>query len=146
MISICLVYFTTLSIYPGIVSEVTSCHLGSWMPIYMMELFNGADLIGKILAKSNRFWTVNRLYGWSIGRLLMIPLMIMCVFPKENPIFEAEITAFILSIILGLSNGVLGSVPMIQAPTKVEDRFRELTGYIIIWTLQNHNFKFYYFL
>lgn len=47
MISICLVYFATLCLYPGIVSEIISCRLGSWMPIIMMAIFNGADLMGK---------------------------------------------------------------------------------------------------
>ncbi|CAH0546407.1 unnamed protein product [Brassicogethes aeneus] len=128
MISICVAYFTTLSVYPGIISEVVSCSLGSWMPIYMMEIFNGADLIGKILAKNNKSWTQRRLITWSFGRLFLIPLMVLCILPKGRPFFHTEVTPFILSLILGLSNGILGSVPMIQAATKVEDRYRELTG------------------
>lgn len=47
MISICLVYFVTLCLYPGIASEVISCRFGSWMSIIMMTIFNGADLLGK---------------------------------------------------------------------------------------------------
>lgn len=54
--------------------------------------------------------------------------MIMCVAPRPHPRFSAEITAFIYSVMLGLTNGILGSVPMIQAPSKVDDRHRELTG------------------
>nr|XP_023012389.1 equilibrative nucleoside transporter 4 [Leptinotarsa decemlineata] len=127
MISICLVYFATLCLYPGVASEVISCHLGSWMPILMMAFFNIADLIGKMLA-SARYWTGARLVRCSVARLIMIPLMIMCVAPRSHPIFSAEITALIFSLFLGLTNGILGSVPMIQAPTKVEDRHRELTG------------------
>nr|CAI5827488.1 unnamed protein product [Callosobruchus analis] len=128
MISICLVYFATLCLYPGIASEIISCHLGNWMPILMMALFNGADLIGKMLASSARYWTGARLVRCSVARLIMIPLMIMCVAPRAHPTFSAEITAFTFSLFLGLTNGILGSVPMIQAPTKVDDRHRELTG------------------
>lgn len=80
------------------------------------------------MASSARYWTGGRLVRCSVARLIMIPLMIMCVAPRSNPIFSAEVTAFLFSIFLGLSNGVLGSVPMIQAPTKVDDRHRELTG------------------
>lgn len=54
MISICLVYFATLCIYPGVASEVVSCTLGSWMPILMMALFNASDLIGKMIASGAR--------------------------------------------------------------------------------------------
>ncbi|KAL1517052.1 hypothetical protein ABEB36_000867 [Hypothenemus hampei] len=128
MISICLVYFATLCIYPGVASEVVSCALGSWMPIIMMALFNASDLIGKMIASGAGYWTGARLVKCSIIRLVLIPLMIMCVAPRESPRFSAEITAFINSILLGVTNGILGSVPMIQAPTKVEDRHRELTG------------------
>ncbi|XP_066250775.1 equilibrative nucleoside transporter 4 isoform X1 [Euwallacea similis] len=128
MLSICLVYFATLCIYPGVASEIVSCTLGSWMPILMMALFNASDLIGKMIASGARYWTGSRLVKCSIMRLILIPLMIMCVAPRRSPKFSAEITAFIYSIILGLTNGILGSVPMIQAPTKVDDRHRELTG------------------
>lgn len=53
MLAICLVYFGTLSIYPGVVSEIESCTLKSWMPIIMISLFNIADLLGKTLAGSS---------------------------------------------------------------------------------------------
>ncbi|XP_076271622.1 equilibrative nucleoside transporter 3 isoform X2 [Rhynchophorus ferrugineus] len=128
MISICLVYFATLCIYPGVASEIVSCTLGSWMPILMMALFNASDLIGKMIASGARYWTGSRLVKCSVIRLILIPLMIMCVAPRQSPKFSAEITAFIFSVMLGLSNGILGSVPMIQAPSKVDDRHRELTG------------------
>lgn len=128
MVSICLVYFATLCLYPGIASEIISCRLGSWMPILMMAFFNGADLFGKMLASSSRYWTGSRLVRCSMVRLIMIPLMIMCVAPRANPVFSAEVTAFTFALILGFSNGILGSVPMIQAATKVDDRYRELTG------------------
>lgn len=131
MISICLVYFATLCLYPGIISEIISCRLGSWMPILMMALFNGADLLGKMLAATSWHWTGSRLVRCSVGRLVMIPLLLMCAAPRADPVFSAEIFAFIFSLMLGLSNGILGSVPMIQAPSKVDDRHRELTGNIM---------------
>lgn len=48
MISIGLAYTVTLSLYPGIVSEIISCKLGSWMPIILMTTFNASDLLGKV--------------------------------------------------------------------------------------------------
>lgn len=128
MVSICLVYFATLCLYPGLASEIVSCRLDSWMPILMMAMFNGADLFGKILASFSYNWTGGRLVRFSVVRLIMIPLMVMCVAPRTHPIFSSELTAFFFALLLGCSNGILGSVPMIQASTKVEDRYRELTG------------------
>lgn len=128
MISICLVYFATLCLYPGIASEIISCRLGSWMPVLMMAIFNGADLLGKIRAASSWHWTPGRLFRFSVIRLTMIPLMLMCAAPRGDPLISAEILPFTFAFILGLTNGILGSVPMIQAPSKVDDRHRELTG------------------
>lgn len=48
MLSICLAYFVTLCLFPGIESEVVSCTLGTWMPVIMMAAFNLSDVIGKV--------------------------------------------------------------------------------------------------
>lgn len=49
MISIAFAYAVTLTLYPGIVSEVVSCKFQSWMPVILMATFNAADLVGKVL-------------------------------------------------------------------------------------------------
>ncbi|CAG9833943.1 unnamed protein product [Diabrotica balteata] len=129
MISIFLVYFTTLCLYPGITSEVVSCHMGQWMPMLMMIDFNCADVIGKLMA-STRYWTGSRLLKCSIVRLMIIPAMALCAMPPITNFgfLSSDLLAFGYSILLGLTNGVLGSVPMIQAPTKVPRCYRELAG------------------
>jgi len=48
MASICIVYFVTLSLFPGIESEIVSCRLGSWMPVVLIAVFNLFDFIGKV--------------------------------------------------------------------------------------------------
>lgn len=144
MLSICLVYFATLCLYPGIASEIISCNLGTWMPILMMAIFNGADLFGKMLAASSWHWTGTRLVKCSAARLVMIPLMLLCAMPRSGPIITTEIFPFVLALTLGLSNGVLGSVPMIQAPSKVEDRHRELTGRILNFQIEIYHSPFFH--
>ncbi|XP_076029557.1 equilibrative nucleoside transporter 3 isoform X2 [Oratosquilla oratoria] len=131
MVSIALAYFITLCLYPGIVSEVVSCHLRSWMPVIMMALFNLFDFIGKIAASIPYDWTRRQLLGFTCARVILVPLMMFCAAPRTSPIFPGELPPLILSSLLGLTNGVLGSVPMILAPTKVPDELRELTGNIM---------------
>lgn len=114
--------------YPGIVSEIVSCGLGTWMPILMMVVFNGADLIGKILAAPSTYWTGPRMMYYCTIRLALIPLILLCTIPRADPVLSQEIFPFLLVLTLGITNGVLGSVPIIQAPSKVEDYHRELTG------------------
>lgn len=49
MVSICAAYFVTLSLYPGILSEIKRCPEDHWFPVLLMTLFNGTDLIGKVI-------------------------------------------------------------------------------------------------
>ncbi|XP_028163517.1 equilibrative nucleoside transporter 4-like, partial [Ostrinia furnacalis] len=85
MVSIGLVYFTTLSLYPGIASEVPSCRLGSWMPIILMSAFNLFDFIGKIAAAWPYEWSRSQLLMASGVRLLLVPLLLLCAAPRHSP-------------------------------------------------------------
>lgn len=58
----------------------------------------------------------------------MIPLFLLCAIPRHAPILSNELFPVILSVILGVTNGVVGSVPMVQAPSKVAEEYRELAG------------------
>ena len=49
MLSLFLTYMVTMSLFPGIESEIESCFLGEWMPIILMATFNLTDLLGKVL-------------------------------------------------------------------------------------------------
>ncbi|OXU25295.1 hypothetical protein TSAR_006457 [Trichomalopsis sarcophagae] len=131
MASIGMAYFVTLCLYPGIISEIISCRFGSWMPVILMTCFNGADLIGKMLATLLCQWTRTQLMHFSCARTLLILLFLMCAMPRLSPVLSNELFPVILSIVLGITNGIVGSVPMVQAPTKVAEEYRELAGNIM---------------
>ncbi|CAM1318640.1 SLC29A4 (predicted) [Pycnogonum litorale] len=132
MLSIGLAYFITLCLFPGIESEVHSCRLRSWMPVILMAIFNLCDFIGKILASVPYEWTRLKLVLWSVARVVLIPLLVMCATPRGNPLIPGEGWAMVFSLVLGLSNGILGSVPMIVAPSGVQDEHKEITGNIMM--------------
>ena len=48
MLGILLNYMVTLSLFPGMESEIQSCLLGDWMPVILMATFNITDLLGKV--------------------------------------------------------------------------------------------------
>lgn len=48
MVCIALAYCVTLSLYPGIESEIKSCNLRTWMPVLLMFTFNTSDVLGKV--------------------------------------------------------------------------------------------------
>ncbi|GBP94960.1 Equilibrative nucleoside transporter 4 [Eumeta japonica] len=93
MVSIGLVYFTTLSLYPGIASEVPSCRLGSWMPIVLMSAFNLFDLIGKVAAAWPYEWSRSQLLMASGLRLLLVPLVLLCAAPRFSPHIVGDVSA-----------------------------------------------------
>jgi hypothetical protein len=49
MLAIFLCYFVTLSIYPGVLTDLVSPRFGTWMPVLVMTVFNLFDLIGKVM-------------------------------------------------------------------------------------------------
>ena len=130
MLAISLAYFTTLCLFPGIESEIVSCSLKSWMPVLLMATFNLFDLVGKILSSYLRsaFNGGSGLVLGSSARILLIPLMVMCASPRHSPIITSETSAFLISAMLGITNGIFGSLPMILAPDEVPDSQKELAG------------------
>nr|KAG5696108.1 hypothetical protein BaRGS_020509 [Batillaria attramentaria] len=131
MLSIGLAYFVTLCLFPGIESEVVSCRLGTWMPVMMMAAFNVSDVIGKILASIPNEWSRARLVLCTFCRILLVPLLMLCATPRTHPVIPGEAWPIVLSLILGLSNGYFGSVPIILAPSHVPDEQREICGNIM---------------
>ncbi|KAJ2944346.1 hypothetical protein O0L34_g18348 [Tuta absoluta] len=128
MVSIGLVYFTTLSLYPGISSEVPSCRLGTWMPILLMSAFNLFDFIGKIAAAWPYEWSRSQLLMASGVRLLLVPLLLLCAAPRHSPHIVGDMYPIMFSVVLGFTNGLFGSVPMIMAPSRVGREHREIAG------------------
>ncbi|XP_064651086.1 equilibrative nucleoside transporter 4-like isoform X2 [Lineus longissimus] len=131
MLSIALAYFVTLCLFPGVESEIISCSLGSWMPVILMGLFNLFDFIGKLISAIPYDWPRGRLVLCSIARVVIVPLLMLCAAPRRQPLLRGDAWSMLFSILLGISNGYFGSVPMIIASTKVPDEQKEITGNIM---------------
>ncbi|XP_041085071.1 equilibrative nucleoside transporter 4 isoform X3 [Polyodon spathula] len=122
------IYFITLCLFPGLESEIRNDTLGEWLPILIMAIFNMSDFVGKILAALPYDWNGTRLLLCSCVRVVFIPLFIMCVYPNEKPALSHPAWPCIFSLLMGISNGYFGSVPMILAAGKVSPEQRELAG------------------
>ncbi|XP_043251872.1 equilibrative nucleoside transporter 4 isoform X2 [Colletes gigas] len=131
MSSIGVAYCVTVCLYPGIMSEIISCKLESWMPVILMAAFNVFDVLGKQLALIPYEWKRNQLLYFASVRIVLIPLFLLCALPRGAPILAGEGYPLLFSCLLGVTNGIVGSVPMIQAPAKVPEGLRELAGNIM---------------
>ncbi|XP_053783406.1 equilibrative nucleoside transporter 4 isoform X1 [Desmodus rotundus] len=128
MLSIAVTYFITLCLFPGLESEIRHCVLGEWLPILIMAVFNLSDFVGKILAALPMDWRGTHLLACSCLRVVFIPLFILCVYPSGTPTLRHPAWPCVFSLLMGISNGYFGSVPMILAAGKVGPRQRELAG------------------
>ncbi|XP_055984546.1 equilibrative nucleoside transporter 4 [Sorex fumeus] len=128
MLSIAVTYFITLCLFPGLESEIRHCVLGEWLPILIMAVFNLSDFVGKILAALPVDWRGTHLLACSCLRVVFIPLFILCVYPSGAPALRHPAWPCIFSLLMGISNGYFGSVPMILAAGKVSPKQRELAG------------------
>lgn len=132
MASIAIAYCVTLSLYPGIESEIISCSLGTWMPVLLMFTFNAADVLGKVLAAVPYQWSRRQLVLMSTLRVLIVPLLLLCCAPRERPVIAGEAAAFIFTAAFGVTNGLAGSLPMILAPLKVPTTLKEIAGEYLV--------------
>ncbi|XP_053412810.1 equilibrative nucleoside transporter 4 isoform X4 [Nycticebus coucang] len=128
MLSIAVTYFITLCLFPGLESEIRHCMLGEWLPILIMAVFNLSDFVGKILAALPVAWRDTHLLACSCLRVVFIPLFILCVYPSGMPALRHPAWPCVFSLLMGVSNGYFGSVPMILAASKVGPKQRELAG------------------
>ncbi|XP_055528277.1 equilibrative nucleoside transporter 4 [Wyeomyia smithii] len=128
MACIALAYCVTLSLYPGIESEIISCNLGTWMPVLLMFTFNTSDVAGKLLAAVPYSWSRRQLILMSGLRALLVPLILLCCSPRDQPVIAGEASAFVFTAALGITNGLAGSLPMMLAPDKVSATLKEATG------------------
>ena len=80
------------------------------------------------MASANYDWPRCKLVALTCCRVLFVPLFMLCVTPRGRPLVRGEFWPFLFSILLGISNGYFGSVPMIIAPGKVPDENKELAG------------------
>ncbi|XP_070837756.1 equilibrative nucleoside transporter 4 isoform X1 [Chaetodon trifascialis] len=128
MLSIAVTYSITLCLFPGLESEIRNLTLGEWLPILIMATFNMSDFVGKILAALPYDWSGGRLLFFSCLRVVFIPLFVMCVYPASAPTLSHPAWPCLFSLLMGVTNGYFGSVPMIQAAGKVPPEQRELAG------------------
>uniref|UniRef100_A0A3Q1EG18 Solute carrier family 29 member 4 n=1 Tax=Acanthochromis polyacanthus TaxID=80966 RepID=A0A3Q1EG18_9TELE len=106
--------------------EVRFVSLWIVLPLILTKL--KAPLSPQILAALPYDWSGGRLLFFSCLRVVFIPLFVMCVYPASAPTLSHPAWPCLFSLLMGVTNGYFGSVPMIQAAGKVPPEQRELAG------------------
>uniref|UniRef100_A0A1I8I166 Equilibrative nucleoside transporter 1 n=1 Tax=Macrostomum lignano TaxID=282301 RepID=A0A1I8I166_9PLAT len=142
-LSVFMVFAVSLSLYPALLSSVSSVARPDslyFVPLACFLAFNAADLLGRCfvsfsLPSSNRL-----LAGLALLRLVFVPLFLACNYqPRRQwaipPAFTSDAALPILVSLFGLSNGYLGALSMTRGAAAAEIQNAELYGALMSFFL-----------
>jgi len=134
-------FMCSLALYPGIVSVITSPKLGDWLPVILFTLFQIGDFSGRLAVR----WAPSRIKNGGVAggsQLLVLALIRIVIFipsliavayiGKSYPSTLIDALSCIIVSLLAGTNGYLGTLAMMYAPTSLpfEDNGRGLSDSI----------------
>ncbi|XP_060895480.1 equilibrative nucleoside transporter 3 [Labrus mixtus] len=148
-LSVFYVFFVSIMVFPAISSGIQSVHKDSgspwtttyFVPLTSFLLYNVADFCGRQATA----WlqlpgpTSRALPVLVLCRSVMVPLIMFCNYqPRDNihtVLFTHDVYPVVFNCLLGLSNGYLGTLPMIYGPKVVPRELAEATGVVMSFFL-----------
>eukprot|EP00775_Hariotina_reticulata_P012656 gene12656-12783_t len=128
-VAVFFVYAVTLSIFPGFLAEnVRSAALKDWYAVLLIFTFNIFDFSGRCTPSFGWCPTQTTLLCLSLARLVMEPLYAVLAIKGAS-----EAVFFILTAILGGSNGYLTALIFMAAPRGLSPSAAELAGMINVF-------------
>ncbi|XP_011865031.1 PREDICTED: equilibrative nucleoside transporter 1 isoform X2 [Vollenhovia emeryi] len=140
-VSIFLVFFISLAVYPAVTVLVESEHKGkghAWNDIYFVPvvtylIFSTGDYVGRLLCgifqwPRSKPWLVMFM---SVARGIFIPVFMFCnAQPRHHlPVYiHGDIYYILITIIFAVTNGYLCNLTFILAPTVVDSQEREVAS------------------
>ncbi|XP_034538346.1 equilibrative nucleoside transporter 3 [Notolabrus celidotus] len=143
------VFFISIMVFPAISSGIQSVHKDSgspwtttyFVPLTSFLLYNVADFCGRqatawlqIPGPTSRVLPV-----LVLCRSIMVPLLVFCNYQPRDHIqtvlFTHDVYPVVFNCLLGLTNGYLGTLPMIYGPKVVPRELAEATGVVMSFFL-----------
>ncbi|XP_007546321.1 equilibrative nucleoside transporter 3 [Poecilia formosa] len=143
------VFFISISVFPSVSSGIQSVNTdgGSpwattyFVPLTSFLLYNVADFSGRLVTA----WvqtpgpTSRVLPVLVLCRSVLVPLLMFCNYqPRDHlhtVLFPHDVYPVVFNCLLGLSNGYLGTLPMIYGPKVVPRELAEATGVVMSFFL-----------
>jgi equilibrative nucleoside transporter 1/2/3 len=130
-----LVFSVSLSLFPPLITEIPVREFSAvfppetrWWPLILLTLQSIADCIGRVCVRWNIGVTKTNVYIPVILRMLMIPIIVMCV---KGVVFASDGWSIFWVLILGFSNGYLGTMSIIYVVDGVEGQYQATAGMFI---------------
>lgn len=148
-LSVFYVFCISIMVFPAVSSGIQSVHKDSgnpwtttyFVPLTSFFLYNVADFCGRQATA----WlqvpgpTSRVLPALVLCRSAMVPLIMFCNYQPRDHIhtvlFSHDVYPVVFICLLGLSNGYLGTLPMIYGPKVVPRELAEATGVVMSFFL-----------
>lgn len=148
-LSVFYVFCVSIMVFPAVSSGIQSVNKDSgspWTTTYFVPLtsflvYNVADFCGR----QATFWlqvpgpTSRVLPALVLCRSVMVPLLMFCNYqPRDHlraVLFARDVYPVVFNCVLGLTNGYLGTLPMIYGPKVVPRELAEATGVVMSFFL-----------
>lgn len=127
---IALVFVTSLSLWPPLVTEIKTHNLPSlqesgWWSLILLTTFSVCDCIGRFMVRHRFGLTPSNVWTVVVGRMVLIPIIIGIV--KEYWLTN-DAWAILFVAILGHTNGYLGTLTIIFVNESVEPEEQAIAG------------------
>ncbi|KAJ3610034.1 hypothetical protein NHX12_022128 [Muraenolepis orangiensis] len=148
-LSVFYVFLVSIAVFPALSSGIRSVDEASgtpwtttyFVPLTSFLLYNTADFCGRQATA----WlqvpgpTSRALPALVLCRTLLVPLFMFCNYrPRhslQTVVFANDLYPVLFNCLLGLSNGYLGTLPMIYGPKVVPRELAEATGVVMSFFL-----------
>lgn len=148
-LSVFYVFFVSIMVFPAVSSGIQSIHQDSgdpwtttyFVPLTSFLLYNVADFCGRQATA----WlqvpgpTSRVLPALVLCRSAIVPLLMFCNYQPRDHLqtvfFAHDAFPVVFNCLLGLSNGYLGTLPMIYGPKVVPRELAEATGVVMSFFL-----------
>ncbi|XP_078129002.1 equilibrative nucleoside transporter 3 [Sander vitreus] len=144
-LSVFYVFCISIMVFPAVSSGIQSINKDSgspwtttyFVPLTSFLLYNAADFCGRqatawlqVPGPASRV-----LPALVLGRSVIVPLFMFCNYqPRDHlhaVLFDHDLYPVVLNCLLGLTNGYLGTLPMIYGPKVVPRELAEATGVVM---------------
>lgn len=148
-LSVFYVFCVSITVFPAVSSGIRSVQEDSrdpwtttyFVPVTCFLLYNFSDFCGRQATA----WlqvpgpTSRLLPALVLCRSIMVPLLMFCNYQPRNHLhtvlFPGDVYPVVFNCLLGLSNGYLGTLPMIYGPKVVPRELAEATGVVMSFFL-----------
>lgn len=148
-LSVFYVFFISILVFPAVSSGIHSVNENSgnpwttkyFAPVTSFLMYNVADFCGRLATACVQLPgpTSRVLPLLVVCRSFLVPLVMFCNYQPRNHLhtvlFNDDTYPVVFNCLLGLSNGYLGTLPMIYGPKVVPRELAEATGVVMSFFL-----------